>query len=116
MPPPEVVIILLPLKETTDMRPKLPLGRFLYVAPSDSAASSSTGTPYRSHSGSSASMSALWPYRFTTMTQRGSRFSRLAHANARSSASGDMFQLPGSASMNTGFAPQYRMGLQLPTK
>ena len=42
-PPPEVVIILLPLKENTPNSPKVPIFFFLYVDPNASAASSITG-------------------------------------------------------------------------
>ena len=76
------------------------------LLPSDSAASSRMGTPWRLQIARIASMSALWPYRLTTTTQRGMRFSRRAHSKARSSAAGDRFQVPGSESMNTGRAPQ----------
>ena len=45
MPPPEVVMILLPLKEKMPNLPNVPAARPLYVAPSASAASSTSGTP-----------------------------------------------------------------------
>src|ERR1022692_1873560 len=42
IPPPVVVMILFPLKENTPSSPNVPAGRFRYVAPRASAASSST--------------------------------------------------------------------------
>ena len=39
-------MILLPLNENAEILPNVPLWRPLYVAPSDSAASSINGTPY----------------------------------------------------------------------
>jgi hypothetical protein len=63
MPPPDVVTILLPLKEKTPIRPNDPAGRPPYEAPSASAASSMSGTPNASATGISAEYSAHEPNR-----------------------------------------------------
>ena len=46
-------MILLPLNENTPASPKEPAAAPRYVAPSASAASSTSATPYSSHSGTS---------------------------------------------------------------
>ena len=48
-------MILLPLKLSAAARPKEPAGRPAYVAPSASAASSSSGTSWRSQTAAMAS-------------------------------------------------------------
>ena len=48
-PPPLVVIILLPLKDSTPYLPNVPQTRPLYLLPKPSAASSITGMPYFSN-------------------------------------------------------------------
>src|SRR5205085_10752272 len=83
------------------MRPKLPEALLRYLAPSDSAASSTMGTLYRPQSATIGSISALWPYRLTTITAFGNRFFRREISNACSSATGDIFQLSGSESIKT---------------
>ena len=55
MPPPLVVAILLPLNENTPISPSVPAGRPRCVAPSASAASSTSATPESRHSGPNAS-------------------------------------------------------------
>ena len=109
-------MILLPLKENTASLPKLPLERPCRLAPSDSAASSSTGTPACSSSGSSSSICALCPYRLTITAAFGRTPSRASAARAWRNAAGDMLQPRGSESTKTGVAPSWRIGLALATK
>ncbi len=53
MPPPLVVMILFPLNENTPAAPNEPAAAPRCVAPRASAASSTSGSPYSSHKGTS---------------------------------------------------------------
>ena len=64
-------MILFPLNEYIPISPIVPLCLPLYVAPSDSAASSIIGTLYLSQISFILSKSALCPYRLTTITAFG---------------------------------------------
>ncbi len=61
MPPPPVVMILLPLKESTEEWPNEPQARPCQVEPSDSVASSTTARPYLAATASSGAISTGWP-------------------------------------------------------
>ena len=58
-------------------------------------------------------MSELCPYKWTTITALGILLFLLASIKAFSKAIGDIFQLSGSESINTGIPFSYIIGLQL---
>ena len=70
MPPPPVVMILLPLKQSTAEWPKVPHALPCHVEPSDSVASSTTTRPYFAATASSGDMSTGCPKMWTGTTAR----------------------------------------------
>ena len=112
MPPPEVVIILFPLKLTTLYLPKLPVCLPRKVAPNDSAASSIKIAPYCLHIFWISSSFAGVPYKFATITT----FVFGYLSNAFPNATGSIFQVLYSLSINTGFPFSYRTGFTVAAK
>ena len=119
IPPPPVVISLFPLKLRQATSPSVPTIAPLYLAPRLSVASSMTTRPYRRASSSSGSMSTGWPRMWTGMIALTRRpVTRLcttppadSHCDSKKSFNRDtsIWKYLGSASMNTGHAPTYRM-------
>ena len=114
MPPPEVVMILLPLNEKTAAQASAPAWRPPARAPTASAESQITGTPWRSQSARMRGKSHGWPYRSVGITALGRRPRRAASASACSSSAGSMFQVAASQSMNVSVAPSKVAGVTLP--
>ena len=94
-------MILLPLNERAESSPNVPVFLPLYVAPRLSAASSISGTACFSQIACISSILAGVPYRCTTTTALGFG----CFSKAASSASGSMFHVSCSLSMNTGMPP-----------
>ena len=110
-PPPDVVIILLPLKESTPISPKVPQALFIQVLPNASALSSKTGILNSLATLFIASTLYGIPYRCTAIIALGAPFSKILFSIAFLKSEGDIFHVSFSLSTKTGIAPKYIIGL-----
>ena len=105
-------MILLPLNEIVLNLPNVPVSIPLYVAPIDSAASSTKIAPCLLITSFSSSILPGVPYRCAITTTLVSGY----NSNAFSSATGSIFQVSYSVSMNTGSPPSYTIGFTVASK
>ena len=112
-PPPEVVIILLPLNDNTPYLPNVPSTCPLNLEPKPSAASSTTGISYLL---AISIIRSIWygmPYSATGTIALGFLpVLAILSLIASSSNSGSIFHVSRSESMNTGVAPRYVIGCE----